>query len=210
MRGRTALAASVVVTGLVVGAVVGARTWTPGEAPTAPRPAADADPTTLAAYDTTGVAIVRGPFCERVSPTGIEHALEGVPADSEAWDNGDLDRLPDGTRDRVQEFGCRWTAADGTRASAWVFVPPVTRGQARDLRKEPPAEGCSSYRGDDFGRSSAAWRCGGSEGSSEERYAGLFGDAWLTCSLTASGPADPELDVRTSAWCVSVLEAARG
>lgn len=210
MRGRTALAASLAVTVVVVVAVVGVRTW-PADTPApAPRPEADPQPTTLASYDTTGVGAVRGPFCDRVSPTGIEHALEDVPADSEAWDNGDRVRLPDGSRDRVQEFGCRWTAADGTQASAWVFAPPVTRAEARTLRRERPGQGCSTHRGDDLGSPSVVWRCEDSEGSTEERYAGLLGDAWLTCTLSASGPADRELDVRTSEWCVAVVEAARG
>ena len=214
MRGRTALVSSLAVTVLVVVTVVGVRTWPePEPAPgPAPRPEAGTRPTTLASYDAQGAVVVRGAFCDRVSPTGIEHALGDVPARSEAWDNGDRVPLPDGSRDRVHEYGCRWTAADGTRAEAWVFAPPVAARQARELRRDRPGEGCRTFRGDDFGTASVAWRCrdgAGSAGGVEERYAGLFGDGWLTCTLTGARVPTAELDVRASEWCVSVLEAAR-
>ena len=42
------------------------------EPPPAPEPDADPLPTTLESYDTAGVNVVRGPFCDRVSPTGVE------------------------------------------------------------------------------------------------------------------------------------------
>ncbi len=203
---------SLAVTVLVVATVVAVRTW-PEPAPgPAPQPEADPRPTTLASYDAQGAVVVRGPFCDRVSPTGIEHALGDVPARSEAWDNGDRVRLPDGSHDRVHEYGCRWTAADGTRAEAWVFAPPVAARQARELRRERPDERCRIFRGDDFGTASVGWRCrdgAGSAGGTEERYAGLFGDGWLTCTLSGAGAPAAELDVRTSEWCVSVLDAAR-
>ena len=214
MRGRTALVASLAVTVLVVGGAVVVRTgWPAGDGPEpaegSGEPAASPEPTTLASYDVSGVRVARAPFCDRVSPTGIEHALGDVPADSETWANGDLLRLPDGTRDRVQEYGCAWTAADGTRASAWVLVPPVDRAGARDLAREEPAADCTTFDGDRFGRPSATWACP-TEGGTEERYAGRLGDAWLTCSLDVSGARDAETDSRTSEWCVTVVDAARG
>ncbi len=44
--------------------------------------------------------------------------------------------------------------------------------------------------------------------TSASTRAGLFGDAWLTCSVMAAGdPAD--LAARASEWCVQVVEAAR-
>ncbi len=209
MRGPTALVASFAVTALVVGGVVAARTWPTTDPAPAPRPAADPPPTTLASYGTAGVRVVRGPFCDRVSPTGIEHALGDVPADHEVWDNGDRVRLPDGSRDRVQEYGCRWTAADGSQAAAWVFVPPVTAAEARELRGMRPDEDCSRMDGQRLGRPSVAWECG-TESGTEERYAGRLGDAWLTCTLARAGDRSGELDLRTSEWCVTVVEAARG
>ncbi|GAA1476370.1 hypothetical protein GCM10009623_08160 [Nocardioides aestuarii] len=213
MRGRTALVAAVAATGLVVGGAVAFRTGGPGapDQPSAPTGGADgpaAEPTTLASYDVAGVEVARAPFCERVSPTGIEHALGGPPASNETWDNGDRVRLPDGSRDRVQEYGCRWTAADGTTASAWVFVPPVDPRAARALAREEPAADCTRIEGDRFGGPSVTWACP-TEGGTQERYAGRLGDAWLTCTLTAAGGRDTEADTRTSEWCVAVVEAAR-
>ena len=136
-----------------------------------------------------------------------------MPADSESWVNGDRERLPDGTRDRVQEYGCRWTAADGSQASAWVFAPPVTPTEAgalsRDVVRDGYGAACRPAPGAaDFGAPGAAATCTLDTGNSLVERAGLFGDAWLTCSLSAPGdPAD--LPARASEWCVQVVEAAR-
>ena len=185
---------------------------TTGQTPE-PEPEAEPEPTTLASYDTAGVNVVRGPFCDRVPPTGIEHALGDVPADSESWDDGDRERLPDGTRDRVHEYGCRWTAADATQASAWVFAPPVTPAQARVLARNVTRDAygatCRRMPGAaDFGAPGASATCSLDTGDLVIERAGLFGDAWLTCTVSAAGsPAD--LAARASEWCVHVVQAAR-
>ena len=116
-----------------------------------PRPDPRTSPSRPAWRRTTrrGVNVVRGPFCDRVSPTGIEHALGDVPADSEEWDNGDRERLPDGTRDRVHEYGCRWTAADGTagqRVGLRAAGHPAS--QARELVRGSLGERCATAQGD--------------------------------------------------------------
>lgn len=212
MRGGTALVASVAVTALAVGGVLVARTGgsgsddVPAGSPSATATATDG-PTTLASYDTRGVGVARAPFCDRVSPTGIEHAIGEAPAAHETWDNGDRVRLPDGGRDRVQEYGCAWTAPDGSRAAAWVFAPPVDRRTARALTRSRPAEDCTTYDGDRLGGPSVAWECDTGRGT-EQRYAGRLGDAWLTCSVTTSETQDGT-DERVSEWCVTVVEAAR-
>jgi hypothetical protein len=168
----------------------------------------DAEPTTLTSYDAREAAVVRGPFCDRLSPTGVEHALGAVPEGGEQWENGDRVRLPDGTRDRVHEFGCRWTGEDGSVATAYLFVPPVTPRQARSLARDSIGAGCSTFAAQGFGRPNVATRCVDDEATTELTYRGLFGDAWVVCSLQA--PGDPaSLPTRASAWCVEVLEAAR-
>jgi hypothetical protein len=168
----------------------------------------DAEPTTLTSYDAEEATVVRGPFCDRVSPTGVEHALGAVPADGERWDSGDRVRLPDGSRDRVHEFGCRWTGEDGSVATAYLFVPPVTPPQARSLARASVGAGCSTFAAPGFGRPNVATRCVGDDATTELAYRGLFGDAWVVCSLRT--PGDPaSLPTRASAWCVEVLEAAR-
>jgi len=171
-----------------------------------PDPEPDGEPTTLTSYDAAEATVVRGPFCDHVSPTGVEHALAAVPDDSASWDNGDRTRLPDGTRDRVHEFGCSWTGVDGAVATAYLFVPPVTKRQARRLAQEPLPPGCSAMAANGFGRPNLATRCVGDRATTELTYRGLFGDAWVVCSLRTPGdPAD--LPARASAWCVEVLEA---
>ncbi|HEX6148217.1 hypothetical protein [Nocardioides sp.] len=173
-----------------------------------PEPQPDAEPTTLSSYDAAQARVVRGPFCDRLSPTGVEHALGAVPEDSTQWENGDRVRLPDGTKDRVHEFGCRWSAEDGAVAMAYLFVPPVTKRQARELVQGRLPAGCSPMAANGFGRPNLATRCVGDDATTALTYRGLFGDAWVVCSLRTPGdPAD--LPTRASAWCVEVLEAAR-
>jgi hypothetical protein len=173
----------------------------PDEAPAATQP------TSLASYDARGVTVVRGPFCQRVSPTGVEHALGEPPRRSRGWANGDRVRLPDGTRDRVQEFGCSWTGPGGAVARAWVFATPITRERARGLARDAGGPGCRARTGVGFGQVSVSTRCT-ERGRTTATYRGLFGDAWLTCELTADAPAEAVVQ-RTGEWCVAVLEATR-
>jgi hypothetical protein len=192
-------AATLLVAGLVAGCSL------PGGSP---EPEPDADPTTLPSYDAAQAEVVRGPFCDRISPTGVEHAVGSAPEDSAHWGNGDRVRLPDGSRDRVHEYGCSWSGEDGSVATAYLFVPPVTIRQARSLVRGRLPAGCSSMASDGFGSPSVATRCVGEDATTELTYRGLFGDAWLVCSLrTAGDPAN--LPTRASAGCVDVLEAAR-
>ena len=53
---------------------------------------------------------------------------------------------------------------------------------------------------------SAAVRCA-DDGAVVASYRGLFGDAWLSCSVEPAGP-DDGLVERTGRWCVTVLQAA--
>jgi hypothetical protein len=171
-----------------------------GEIPTA-------EPTPLQSYDTDGVAVVRSPFCDRVSPTGIERALDSAARSHRDYGNGDRIRLPDGTRGIAHEYGCEWTGSDGVTARAWVFVPPVTRARAGRLVDEALSGRCSRTGTGEFGTPSVATRCR-TDGGVERSWRGLFGDAWLVCTLSGADAADVRED-RTGQWCVSVLEAAR-
>ena len=196
--------------GTVAALVVLLAGCTPGSSPPgspAPSETPAAEPTTLETYGTDRVAVSRSPFCDRVSPTGIEHALDAAPRSHRDYGNGDRIRLPDGTRTIAHEYGCVWTAAGGVTARAWVFVPPVGRGRAGRLVDEALAGGCARTGSGQFGRPSVAARCRTGEGV-ERSWRGLFGDAWLVCTLTAPR-ASGVSEQRTSEWCVSVLEAAR-
>ena len=192
-----------VVVALLTGCTPGA---TPPETST-PSATPDARPTTLENYGTAGVAVSRSPFCDRVSPTGIEHALGATAASHRDYGNGDRIRLPDGSRAIAHEYGCEWSAEGGITARAWVFVPPVSRGRARRLVDDALSGRCSRTGSGQYGTPSVATRCRTDEGV-ERSWRGLFGDAWLVCTLSGPRPADAT-EQRTSEWCVSALEAAR-
>lgn len=167
-----------------------------GDAPPEP-PSASATP--LADYDTTGLGAVRGDFCAQVAPAAVEDALGGAPTASDSYGNGDRVRVGEDPADVVHEYGCTWTADDGTVARAWVFAPPVTAERAHALRAAAThASGCSPVRhAPDYGSPSTAVRCGDTTA-----FHGLFGDAWLSCSLDAT-----DID-RVGRWCVAVAQAA--
>jgi len=159
--------------------------------------------TALSDFATDGLSVARGEFCARVAPDAVTEALTGDAADSDTWANGDRTKLAAGVRDVAHEYGCSWTGADGTVASAWVFAPPVTPAQATALAKDARgADGCRPVAdAPAYGARSVAVRCG-----DEIAFHGLFGDAWLSCSLQTPG-AQPDLD-RGGRWCVAVAQAA--
>jgi hypothetical protein len=113
-------------------------------------------------------------------------------------------------RDVVHEDGCRFEAEDGTAAETWVFAPPVTAAQAAVLaRRASTAEGCRALPdAPAFGRSSVATVCDTADGATVTSFRGLFGDAWLTCSLTvpATAPEQEALAERTGRWCAAVAQ----
>jgi pyruvate/2-oxoglutarate dehydrogenase complex dihydrolipoamide acyltransferase (E2) component len=159
--------------------------------------------TPLSDFATDDVSVTRGEFCARVAPDAIEEALAGEAADSGSWANGDRTKLAAGVRDVAHEYGCSWTAADGTVASAWVFAPPVTPARAKALAQDARgADECQPVAdAPAYGARSAAVRCG-----DEIAFHGLFGDAWLSCSLRTPST-QPDLD-RAGRWCVAVAQAA--
>ncbi|CAN5501388.1 hypothetical protein BH09ACT12_BH09ACT12_35780 [soil metagenome] len=173
------------------------------------KPPAEAEPssTPLEDFATDEVSVARAEFCARVAPSAVADALGGDAADSGSWANGDRTGLADGVRDVAHEYGCSWTAADGTAARAWVFAPPVTTTEAAQLaRQAGRVDGCRTRTSAPaYGAPSTAVSCR-ADGRGRTTYQGLFGDAWLTCSLEAPGAA-PAPD-RTGRWCVAVAQAA--
>ena len=175
----------------------------------APPPSASASPTPLDAFDSTRVTVARAGFCGLVPADAIEAAL-GANAVSEAtYGNGQRAELAVGLRDVAHEYGCTWTAADGTQARAWVFAPPVPADDARTLsRTLGDRAGCTTPDAPAFGRPSVATLCRAGRGTTAT-YAGLFVDAWLSCSLRETGPrrAQQGLLRRTGLWCVDLATA---
>lgn len=176
-----------------------------GSDPTASAP--PPSPTPLAELDTSAVAVARASFCARVAPAAVADALGSEPDDAVEWANGERAPLgEDDEGDVAHEFGCRWTAADGTTATAWVFAPPVSRRGARALAEDAVTEGCSPVTGAPaFGAPSVAVRC--EDGTTS--FHGLFGDAWLSCALAgAPGAAAAPDAAAPERWCAAVLQAA--
>lgn len=181
-----ALLTASVVTLVPVGVGVAVR------APDVPEP--DPLATPLSAVDTTVIAVPRAPLCPLVAGRDVA-AVAGAGATLRSWDNGDL--LPGGS-DVGHEYGCSWTGPSGT-AAAWVFAPPATTDRAADLIGSAGSEdGCAPIAGAPaYGDPTVALQCGGTLS-----YRGLFGDAWLVCTLTTT---DADLAGR---WCASVLAGA--
>ncbi len=180
---------------------------TTGSAGSAP-PSPDAPSATLLSdVDTAALTVQRAGFCDLVAPASIEQALGGEPADVRTYGNGEKVVVSPDLTDIAHEFGCRWKRGR-TVLRAWVFAPPVTTADAaRLVAAARSTDGCDVRRGaPDYGSVSVARTCPVGDGF-EASYRGLFKDAWLACSLTASGTQRTVLE-RAGAWCVSVAEAA--
>jgi hypothetical protein len=163
-------------------------------------------PSALSEFATDTLTIARADFCSQVPPGSVEDALGGAADSADAWANGDRARLANGLTDVAHEYGCRWVSADGTTAQGWVFAPPVTRGEAEKLRRAAAkAPGCHAVPdAPPFGTRSVAVRC--DDGTTA--FHGLFGDAWLSCSLRTPAADTADLVDRAGRWCVAVAQAA--
>ncbi|KAA1418902.1 hypothetical protein F0U44_10520 [Nocardioides humilatus] len=165
--------------------------------------------TALADYDSRMVALTRAPFCDRIADEAITEALGGQPRERTAYRNGQRALVTTGVDDIAHEYGCRITGARG-ELRAWLFAPPVTRDRARTLAAESTQRGsCTRPAGAPaYGVSSVALVCPAGN-RTWVSFRGLFGDAWLSCSLQArtSLGVDALVD-RAGRWCVAVAEAA--
>lgn len=171
------------------------------EAPAGPESAPE--PPSLEALRADPVVPGRASFCELVAADEVSAAIGGV-ARTRHYDNGARVRLAPGVRDVAHEFGCTYVGTDGQVARAWVFAPPVTRGQARNILAGLGGRDCTELPARGFGRPGAGLLCAGQDGRVAS-YHGLFGDAWFGCSLTGSGSSLPTDAER---WCVATVTAA--
>lgn len=164
--------------------------------------------TPLQDFSTSGIAVTRGEFCDQVPEGAAEQALGGAVARTGHYGTGDRAAVTTGVKDVAHEFNCTFVAGDGTRARAWVFAPPVTVQRAKQLARET-RRGCTVPTGAaKFGQPSVATVCRHS-GRVETAYRGLFGDAWLSCSVSTEKPERTERLGRAGSWCVRVVEATR-
>ncbi len=200
-----------VIGGLALGGTDGSQPDRPAP-PAAPAPVAS---TPLAEVDTGLLTVARDAFCDDVDPVQVnravgldDDAVNGV--DQSGYVDGQRAALTGTVKDVAHEYGCQW-AAGRARARAWIFAPPITAEQASALGDLADQEkGCrpvaSAAR---FGRPSTALRCPTQRGP-QVSYRGLFGDAWLTCTLRSPGDADDAdaLAERADRWCAAVALAA--
>ncbi len=161
----------------------------------------------LADYDTTTLTVQRAGFCDLIPAAEVEAVLGGSPRDTRTYDNGQSTVLTAEVTDIAAEHGCRWKRGPAV-ARAWVFAPPVSpENAARLVSTARRTTGCSVRRGaPEYGSPTLARTCPVAEGY-EVSYRGLFGDAWLVCSLARPGARAATL-LTAGEWCVAVAEAA--
>lgn len=177
-------------------------------APRVSQPPVEVEPARLRDVAST-LALSRAPFCEAVGADAAEAALGGPVSEQTTYDNGDpveVGRLSDVSH----EYGCQWTAGNAITARVWVFVPPVTPREARSMiAVAEQAPGCSRIAGS-YGAPSVGLACTG-KSRQQASYRGLFGDAWLTCTLSAPTSVTTErIARRADRWCAAVALAAEG
>lgn len=169
-----------------------------------PAPSAPAT-SSLEDLDLASLSVARAPFCDRIPEPALTAALGGEMSGAAEHATGERIAITRKTRDVIHEYSCTFTGGDGAVAEAWVFVPPITTARARDLAGAS-LPGCRSRTSAPaFGSPSAGWTCA-RDGERSERLAGLIGDAWLTCQLTA--PDGEGLAARADLWCAAVAVAA--
>ncbi|TWH03150.1 hypothetical protein L615_001200000190 [Nocardioides sp. J9] len=162
--------------------------------------------TDLADFDTTTTVVQRAPFCELVDPEAVTEAIDDEGELTDYANGEEAEALPGG--DVSHEYGCVWSTSVA-EARAWVFAPPVTPQRARELVRTAAPRGCTVRDGAPaFGTPSVSTTCTRGQQRTVS-WRGLFGDAWLTCTLTQGVGAPEAAQVeRTGRWCVAVARAA--
>jgi hypothetical protein len=177
-----------------------------GDEPSEPSAAPPA--TALGDLDTASVTVARADFCSSIPEAAAEAALDGEVARTAHYGNGDSVEIAAGITDVSHEFGCRFAGESGAEARAWIFAPQVTPARARELVAEVRrTKGCTPLpQAPAFGTPSIAVSCTG-KAAVTASYRGLFGDAWLACSVTR--PSADGLPEAADQWCSAVLQAAQ-
>ncbi len=164
--------------------------------------------TPLEKFETRRLTLAREPFCDELSAAAIDRALGGPQEGGAAYTDGQRGNVTGTVKDIAHESSCTFFRGK-TVARAWIFSPPITPGRAKDLvTSSEAAEDCSVVEAPKFGRPSTTTDCV-SSGRRQLTFRGLFGDAWLSCSLAVPvAEHDERLLDRAGRWCVEVARAA--
>ena len=88
----------------------------------------------------------------------------------------------------------------GCSPARWTLRSPKTV-----LADEPADQGVPDRPGPAYGDPSLTQTCRLPDGTQRVRHAGLFGQTWLTCEVSAPAPAEvAEVSDRSERWCVEV------
>jgi hypothetical protein len=191
-----------VAAGLAGSLILLAATGCAGEEKAAP----PATPTPMADLDTTALQVPRIEFCELVPASAISDALGAEPDSETSYRSGDEADLPGVGTEVVHEIGCSWGTDAAAAARAWVFARPVDAAFAKTvLASSRETKGCRTEPGPSYGEPSLTQTCRLPDGTRRVRHAGLFGQTWLSCEVSAPAPAEvPALSGRSERWCVEV------
>lgn len=159
--------------------------------------------------DLSNLPIARGELCELVDADRVEEAIGGPVLQTGHYVNGQDATPAPGLTDVAHEYGCVYQGTSPTEARVWVFARPVGLPEARRLvRGARSAAGCREVDRAGFGDPGVATVCRVDRTSPvfRVRFAGLFGDAWLSCELSRPrGGTDAGAVRRTAArWCTDV------
>lgn len=161
--------------------------------------------TTRGPLDLSNLPVAHTLRCDAVDDTALATALEGVPTSATSYVSGDRAEVAPGVTDTAHEDLCGFES-QRAEAKVWVFAAPVSTPQARRLVHAVRAtQGCT-FPSDDtgFGTPGLTSVCTRGE-TVVATLRGLFGDAWLSCELSVSGPTAPDVvHTRADRWCVHV------
>ena len=168
-----------------------------------------ASPTGLDRMDTLALPVERAAFCGQLERGAPARALGGEVADATEYAPGDTVEVIEGEEAVSHEWSCTYASDAGVEARAWLFAPPITRDRGRALARDARVEGCRPVQQRvEFGRGSVGLVCDDLRGRTVS-WRGLFGDAWLACSVRAPRETRVvELADRTQLWCAEVARAA--
>ena len=170
----------------------------------ASQPPATSSPT--ARVDLSTLPVGRTLDCEWLAEDDVQVALGAAVSSQDSYVSGDRVEVAEGVRDVVHEDGCVFRASS-SEARVWVHAAPVSTAAATDLvRGAGRAQGCSvvaaSTRFGDPGVTDVCTASGSRSTTATMR--GLFGDAWLSCSLEVEGSSAADVRARAERWCTQV------